>query len=151
MHAAVVALSELYKAVLADRLTGMFGVEWEARDVGRDRNPAWEIAGVPEALVAEFSSRSRHIDAETDRLIDRLHRRARSAAVGGDDHEALRAQATLATRPEKQVHSLADLTDLPGGARRPSCSVRMRPAGRALSPRHGGARCCCGPMMCRWM
>lgn len=40
MHAAVVALSELQEAVFADRLTRSFGVEWEARDMGRDRNPA---------------------------------------------------------------------------------------------------------------
>jgi conjugative relaxase-like TrwC/TraI family protein len=109
MHAAVVALSELHEAVFADHLTRTFGVEWEARDMGRDRNPAWAIAGVPEALVAEFSTRSRHIDAETDRLIDRYvteHGRRPSPAT----IVKLRAQATLSTRPEKEIHSLADLT-----------------------------------------
>ena len=44
VHASVVALSELYNATLADRITGMFGIEWEARERGRDRNPAWELA-----------------------------------------------------------------------------------------------------------
>jgi hypothetical protein len=34
------------------------------REMGRDRNPAWAITGVPEELVAEFSTRARHIDAE---------------------------------------------------------------------------------------
>ena len=52
MHAAVVALSEHYNAVLADRLTGTFGLGWEARDRGANRNPAWEIAGVGEELIA---------------------------------------------------------------------------------------------------
>lgn len=109
MHAAVVALSEHYNAVLADRLTGALGVEWEARDRGRDRNPAWEITGVSEELIEEFSSRARDIDAETDRLIAAYtaeHGRRPSART----IVRLRAQATLATRPEKQVHSLADLT-----------------------------------------
>jgi conjugative relaxase-like TrwC/TraI family protein len=69
MHAAVVALSELHEAVFADHMTRTFGVSWEAREMGRDRNPAWAIAGVPEELVKEFSTRARHIDAETDRLI----------------------------------------------------------------------------------
>jgi hypothetical protein len=69
MHAAVVALSELHEAVFADHMTRTFGVEWEARDMGRDRNPAWAITAVPETLVTEFSSRSRHIDAEKNRLI----------------------------------------------------------------------------------
>lgn len=109
MHAAVVALSEHYNAVLADRLTGTLGVEWEARDRGRDRNPAWELTGVSEELIEEFSSRARDIDAETDRLIAAYtaeHGRRPSART----IVRLRAQATLATRPEKQIHSLADLT-----------------------------------------
>lgn len=109
MHAAVVALSELHEAVFADHLTRMFGVGWEARDMGRDRNPAWAIVGVPDELVGEFSTRSRHIDAETDRLIDtyiEAHGRRPSPAT----IMKLRAQATLTTRPEKHVHSLAELT-----------------------------------------
>jgi len=109
MHAATVALSELHEAVFADHLTRTFGVEWEARDMGRDRNPAWAITAVPEELVAEFSSRSRHIDAEKNRLIAEYvekHGRQPSTAT----IIKLRAQATLTTRPEKQVRSLADLT-----------------------------------------
>nr|WP_084515972.1 MobF family relaxase [Microbacterium luticocti] len=110
MHAATVALPELHEAVFADHLTRMFGVEWEAREKGRDRNPTWAVVGVPGGgLVAEFSIRSRHIDAETDRLIDRYvqeHGRRPSRAT----IMKLRAQATLSTRPEKDVHSLADLT-----------------------------------------
>ncbi|WP_417556577.1 MobF family relaxase [Microbacterium sp.] len=109
MHAATVALSELHEAIFADHLTRTFGVEWEAREMGRDRNPAWAVASVPEELVAAFSSRSRHIEVEKDRLIAEYvarHGRQPSAAT----IIKLRAQATLSTRPEKQVHSLADLT-----------------------------------------
>jgi len=109
LHAATVALSELHEAVFADHLTRVFGVEWEARDMGRDRNPAWAISTMPEELVAEFSTRARHIDAETDHLIDQYvaaHGRRPAPTV----IVRLRAQATLATRPEKQVRSLADLT-----------------------------------------
>lgn len=109
VHASVVALSELYNATLADRITGTFGIEWEARERGRDRNPAWELAPVPEELVTEFSSRTRQIEQEKTRLIDAYkarHGREPSATTV----LKLRAQATLATRPAKQVHSLADLT-----------------------------------------
>ena len=101
MHAAVVALSELHEAVFADHMTRTFGVEWEARDMGRDRNPAWAISTVPEELVQEFSNRARHIDAEKDRLIAEYvarHGRQPSTAT----IIKLRAQATLATRPEKR-------------------------------------------------
>ena len=108
MHAATVALSELHEAVFADRMTRAFGFGWEQRDMGRDRNPAWAIIAVPEELVAEFSTRSRHIEAEKDRLINEYverHGRHPSTAT----ILKLRAQATLATRPEKKVRSLADL------------------------------------------
>ncbi|WP_245951269.1 MobF family relaxase [Phytoactinopolyspora halophila] len=109
LHAAVVALSEHYNALLADRLTRELGITWQARSRGRDRNPAWEIAGVPDELVAAFSSRSGEIDAETDRLIaDYVETHGRRPST--DVVIRLRAQATLATRPEKTVRSLAELT-----------------------------------------
>lgn len=110
MHAAVVALSELHEAVFADHMNRTFGVEWEPRDMGRDRNPAWAITTVPESLVAEFSTRARQIDEEKNRLIDayvQQHGKQPSAAT----ILKVRAQATLATRPEKQIHSLAELTE----------------------------------------
>lgn len=109
MHAATVAMSEHYDGLLADRLTQTLGVAWEQRERGRDRNPAWEIAGVPEELVTAFSSRSGDIDVEKDRLI--------AAYIQRHGHQPsavavikLRAQATLATRPDKTVRSLGDLT-----------------------------------------
>jgi conjugative relaxase-like TrwC/TraI family protein len=110
MHQAVVALSEHYNALLADRMTRALGVGWEQRDRGRDRNPAWEIVGVPDELSAEFSSRSAVIEAETDRLIDTYvsdhgHRPDERTVL------RLRQQATLSTRPDKTHYSLAELTD----------------------------------------
>lgn len=109
LHAATVALSEFHEAVFADHLTRLFGVEWETRDHGRDRNAAWAIAKVSEQLVSEFSSRSRHINEEKDRLIaayvEKHGRQPSSTTI-----IKLRAQATLATRPEKEIHSLAELT-----------------------------------------
>ena len=109
MHAAVVSLSELHEAIFADHLTWALGVEWEAREMGRDRNPAWAISAVPEKLVAEFSTRARHINVETDRLIDE-YVAARGRRPSPATIMKLRAKATLSTRPEKEVHSLADLT-----------------------------------------
>ncbi|MGI9016503.1 MAG: MobF family relaxase [Euzebya sp.] len=109
MHAATVAMSEHYNAVLADHLTAELGVDWERRARGRDRNPGWEIASIPDPLIETFSSRSADIDVEKDRLIanyvDRHgHRPAATTMI------KLRQQATLATRPDKTVRSLADLT-----------------------------------------
>ncbi|MGH3195241.1 MAG: MobF family relaxase [Streptosporangiaceae bacterium] len=110
MHQAVVALSEHYHAVLADRLTASLGVGWEQRDRGVDRNPAWDIAGVPEALLTEFSSRAKLIDAEKDRLIA-AYRLEHGHEPSTKTILRLRQQATLSTRPEKTLRSLAELTD----------------------------------------
>jgi conjugative relaxase-like TrwC/TraI family protein len=109
MHGATVGLSEFYNAILADKLTACLGVGWEARDRGRDRNPAWEIQTVPEALIREFSTRAGDIDKETDRLIaDYAAKHGRRPPRGVIVN--LRRQATLATRPPKQVRSLAEMT-----------------------------------------
>jgi conjugative relaxase-like TrwC/TraI family protein len=109
MHAAVVALSELHESLFADALTRSLGVRWEMRERGRDRHPALSISSIPEALVTEFSSRSRHIDIATDALIaaylDRHGHRPGPVTI-----MKLRAQATLSTRPAKEVRSLAELT-----------------------------------------
>lgn len=109
IHAAVVAVSELHEAIFSDELTRALGVQWEARDRGRDRNATWAITGVPEDIVREFSTRAHAIDDETDKLIADYvathgHRPAAATII------KLRAQATLSTRPEKQLHSLAELT-----------------------------------------
>lgn len=108
IHRSVVAISEHYNAVLADLLTRRLGVAWDRRDRGTGRNEALEIAGVSEDLIAEFSNRSRDVDIETDRLIEEYvagHGRRPSAKTIIE----LRATATISTRPEKELHSLAAL------------------------------------------
>jgi len=110
MHAIVVALSELHEALFADALTRSLGVTWEARERGRDRHPAWAVSSVPDELVAEFSTRSRHIDIETDRLIEEYVARNGNRPTPVTITK-LRAQATLTTRPAKHVQSLAELTE----------------------------------------
>jgi hypothetical protein len=109
LHAAVVAISELHETLFADALTRLTGAQREQRARGRDRNPAWAITTVPESLVAEFSTRSRHIDVETDRLIE-AHTQAHGRRPGRVTIMKLRARATLSTRPAKEVRSLTDLT-----------------------------------------
>ncbi|WP_435520819.1 AAA family ATPase [Agromyces larvae] len=60
-------------------------------------------------MVTEFSTRARHIDAETDRLIEAFVQ-AHGHRPGKATIMKLRAQATLATRPPKELRSLAELT-----------------------------------------
>lgn len=109
VYASVTGLSAHYNALLADRLTRDVGVEWELRQRGADRNPQWEIVGVSDDLVSEFSGRTREIEKKKDELIAAYvadHGRMPSAKKIVE----LRAQATLATRPPKETRSLEDLT-----------------------------------------
>lgn len=110
LYASVVAVSEHYNAVLADVMTRSFGVEWERRARGEDRNPAFEIKGVNDELIAEFSSRSRAIEIEKNRLIEEYLDRHPGRQPSSATIIKLRAEATLRTRPDKQVRSLAELT-----------------------------------------
>ncbi|WP_232818136.1 MULTISPECIES: MobF family relaxase [Kocuria] len=116
LHKATVALSESYNAFVSDHTARLLGVTWVPVDRGKDRNVGWEIEGVPAALIAEFSRRTtggvdgaEGIEQVKNRLIEHYvaeHGRQPSAATIAK----LRQQATLETRPEKELHSLADLT-----------------------------------------
>lgn len=110
LHAAVTGLSEHYNALLSDHLARLIGVGWEARERGAGRMTAWEIAGVPQELMDEFSTRTRDIERVKDRLVEEYvarHGRQPSRARLWQ----IRQQATLETRPAKELRSLADLTD----------------------------------------
>src|SRR3954454_3436907 len=109
VFASVTGLSAHYDAVLADRLSHELGIEWELRQRGADRNSQWEVVGVSDELIAEFSSRTHEIEVKKDELIGEYiarHGRMPSPKVIVE----LRAQATLATRPPKELRSLLDLT-----------------------------------------
>ncbi|MFT4287880.1 MobF family relaxase [Nocardioides sp.] len=109
LHNAVTGLSEHYNAVLSDHLAQLVGTRWETRERGPGRSTAWEVAGVPQTLMDEFSSRTRDIEQAKDRLVDEYvakHGRQPSKKVLWQ----IRQQATLETRPAKVNHSLADLT-----------------------------------------
>lgn len=110
LHQATVALSEHYNAVLADHLARDLSLTWERRDRGERRNPAFELSIVPEALIEEFSRRSHDIEARTDDLIA-AYRQRHGLTPSRLTILRLHAEATLETRPDKEIHSLADLTD----------------------------------------
>jgi conjugative relaxase-like TrwC/TraI family protein len=104
LYQACVALSELYNDLLADKLTTLLGVDWSHRD--RDpghhpeRNPAWEIDGVPNELLAEFSARSAQIEANLNVLLAR-EREATGRSPTKRRLYVLQQQATLMNRPHK--------------------------------------------------
>jgi conjugative relaxase-like TrwC/TraI family protein len=106
---ATTTLSELHQGVLSDLLTAELGLGWEARGRRHSSKPRYEIAGVPEALMAEFSQRSEQIAARGDELNSSFvaaHGR-RPTVV---ETMRLRQVATIATRPQKTHRSLTELT-----------------------------------------
>lgn len=56
LHNAVTGLSEHDNAVRSDQLARVLGTRWEAQELGPSRSTAWEIAGVPQALMDESPS-----------------------------------------------------------------------------------------------
>ncbi|SDP18324.1 conjugative relaxase domain-containing protein, TrwC/TraI family [Pedococcus dokdonensis] len=103
-----VALSELYNGALMDLLSADLGWGWDAQHRARSSSPSWEVTGVGKALREEFSQRSTAIKTAARDLI------AGFAASHGRQPTAaevirLRQQATLATRPDKELRPLADL------------------------------------------
>lgn len=117
LHKAAVALSETYNAFLTDHTARLLGVTWVPVDRGKDRNTGWEIAGVPATLLAEFSRRTSGSTTGDGEGIEQVKNRliAEYVAEHGRQPSArtvlkLRQQATLETRPAKELHSLAELT-----------------------------------------
>ena len=103
-----VALSELYNGALMDLLTADLGWGWQAQRRPRSSSPTWEVTGVETVLREEFSQRSTAINAAAEDLIAGFatsHGRQPTAA----EVIRLRQQATLQTRPDKELRPMVEL------------------------------------------
>jgi conjugative relaxase-like TrwC/TraI family protein len=110
LFAYVVALSELHEGVLHDLLTDRLGYGWDERTRVHSPVPRWDITGVSDALIAEFSRRSADIEDTMTTLVSEFadaHGRQPSRV----EMLRLRQQATLSTRPDKQPHTLLEQTE----------------------------------------
>lgn len=139
VHAAVVTVSELYDALLADELARRLPVEWSMRDRGPRRNPAFEVDGIGEDLLAHFSTRAEAIHCAEQEWLAQFQA---SHGRGPTRVETTRARQhlTRATRPPKTVRPLADL--LADWANRARALTGFEPhdlATRALAGSYGRA------------
>jgi conjugative relaxase-like TrwC/TraI family protein len=109
LYKSVVSLSEMHQGVLSDLLTEKLGWGWDGRSRRHSERLRFEVTGVPEALMAEFSQRSLAIEERKTALLGEF-----VAAYGRQPTTAqvleLRRRATLETRPAKEHHSLAEMT-----------------------------------------
>jgi conjugative relaxase-like TrwC/TraI family protein len=105
----VVALSELHQGVLSDLLTEALGWGWDGRSRRHSERLRYEVNGVPEALMAEFSQRAASIEARKTVLINE-YAAAHGRQPSTTEVIKLRQRATLETRAAKEQHSLHELT-----------------------------------------
>ena len=104
------ALSSMHQGVLSDYLSQSLGVGWEGRARRHTDQLRWEIEGVPEGLLREFSKRVEQVELAKDGLIARFVV-AHGRQPTGVEVIRLRQQATIATRPPKVHRSLAQMTE----------------------------------------
>lgn len=103
LYKAVVAASEHYNGLLFDALHTSLRTDTDIRAPAQNtHNPSQQLTGIDEALIREFSNRSRLIDIETDRLVKQwtTDHGARPTAT---TIMRLRQQATLSTRTPKDT------------------------------------------------
>lgn len=137
VHAATVTVSELYDALLADEVTRRLGATWSLRDRGERRNRAFELDGVGDDLLAEFSSRSEQIHCAEQRWTEEFTER-RGRAPSRTETTRARQHLTRETRPPKVVRALRDL--LADWANRGRALTGLEPAdlaARALTGSYG--------------
>jgi conjugative relaxase-like TrwC/TraI family protein len=106
---AVVELSELHEGVLSDLLTERLGWGWDGRGRRHSTRLRWEVDGVPDELIAEFSRRSAAIDARKKVLVAEFEA-ARGRPPTSTEVIQIRQRATLETRGAKTHRSLQELT-----------------------------------------
>ncbi|WAH97776.1 MobF family relaxase [Arthrobacter sp. MMS18-M83] len=127
LYKTAVAASEHYNGLLFDALHRSLGTDTDIRQpTAATHNPSPQLTGVHDALIREFSHRSRLIEAETDRLV------AEWTTIHGTPPTAtttikLRQQATLSTRTPKP-DAIAPLHEL-------SAQWRARAAAKGFEPR----------------
>jgi conjugative relaxase-like TrwC/TraI family protein len=106
----VVMLGELHHGILADLLTKELGWDWDERSRRHSDQVRFEVTGVPETLLAEFSQRAAAIEERKEVLIP-----AFVAAHGRPPTTTeiikLRQRATLETRPLKEHRPLGAMTE----------------------------------------
>ncbi|MGV8966810.1 MAG: MobF family relaxase [Cellulomonas sp.] len=137
IYAAVVTVSELYDVHLADALARVLPVSFSLRERGPRRNPAFEIDGIGEDLLSEFSTRSAQIHDAADAW---AHQFRSEHGRDPSRRETTRARQhfTLTTRPAKRVAKVTDLFVEWANRARAATGVEPRDlAARALRGAYG--------------
>ncbi|WP_247046275.1 MobF family relaxase [Arthrobacter rhizosphaerae] len=126
LYKAAVAASEHYNGLLYDALQRKLGTATDIRKPAvNTHNPSQQLTGIDDALIREFSNRSRLIDVETDRLVAEWVKE-RGTRPSPTTIVKLRQQATLSTRTPK-AEAITPLHEL-------SAQWRARAATKGFEP-----------------
>jgi conjugative relaxase-like TrwC/TraI family protein len=106
LHHAVVAISEVYDDLMADELARRLPVSWSWRHRGPRRTPGFEVDGVDDELMREFSARTTQIDEAMTVTVAQFYA-THGRGPNRIEISRLRQQVTRATRPDKHVPFLA--------------------------------------------
>ncbi len=106
----VVTLSALHQGILQDLLSARLGWGWDAHQRRHSPAPKWEVRGVVDELMAEFSRRTTEIEHGTDEAVQRFLD-AHGRRPTNVEMMRIRQTVTLRTRPDKQHRSLAEQTE----------------------------------------
>src|SRR5450755_2372599 len=108
LYAATVAVSEVYDCLIADAVARETGATWSLRDRGPRRSPGFEIDGIDDVLLAEFSTRATQVQASLRVLLEDF-RAAKGRTPTRPEMIRLRQLATRKSRPAKQLRGLTEL------------------------------------------
>ena len=108
LYAATVAVSEVYDCLIADVVHRDTGATWSLRNRGERRSPGFEIDGVDDVLLAEFSTRATQVQASLRDLLDEF-RATKGRTPSRPEMIRLRQLATRKSRPAKHLRGLSDL------------------------------------------
>ncbi|MHA7199229.1 MobF family relaxase [Arthrobacter alkaliphilus] len=126
LYKAAVAASEHYNGLLFDALKRGLGTDTVIRaPEATTHNPSPQLTGINKVLIREFSSRSRLIDQETDRLVAEWTNNHGTRPTATQTVK-LRQQATLSTRTPKS-ETITPLRQL-------SAQWRSRASARGFDP-----------------
>jgi conjugative relaxase-like TrwC/TraI family protein len=108
LYAATVAVSEVYDCLIADAVGRETGATWSLRDRGPRRSLGFEIDGVDDVLLAEFSTRTTQVQASLRVLLEEF-RATKGRTPSRPEMIRLRQIATRKSRPAKQLRGLTEL------------------------------------------
>ncbi|MCD5316139.1 MobF family relaxase [Kineosporia babensis] len=157
LYRLTVAASEHYNTAFQIAVTARTGVRFEAKNMGRGKQPVYEIAGISPALIKDFSRRRSALTARYEELTSAYrhqhghdpsaavaHKLARQANLdtrqGKKAPRSLSAMRTTWTQQALTRHGSHAIQQLMAAVPNPNTAIPAKPAVQAISVHELAAR-----------